>query len=195
MAERGWSLSDFLGFSPGSVLWCSFFLSRGCVRVCVLGDSRAVRDVARPKRRAHPRHGPPLPSCRRRRPQNLRLRHSGRLKRCLLKALLCSLLRLCLPNRRPTYQRAYGFILIHGIFSSSPLCIVLLLLVLSQPVTPPSLALMTGRPRYLQLDELLGRGWRLFSATASDQVKAPPQERGARQIWANSKYKLKKQAI
>ena len=41
-----------------------------------------------------------------------------------------------------------------------------------QPKTPASLELMTERPRYVFMHELMGYGWRLFSATASDQVSS-----------------------
>lgn len=40
-----------------------------------------------------------------------------------------------------------------------------------QPITPPSMELMTARQRYYFLHELMSYGWRLFSATSSDQVK------------------------
>lgn len=39
-----------------------------------------------------------------------------------------------------------------------------------QPVTPPSRELMTRRPRYEALLDLLGPGWLWFASTASDQV-------------------------
>jgi gamma-glutamylcysteine synthetase len=46
-----------------------------------------------------------------------------------------------------------------------------------QPITPASMELMTKRRRYGYLYEVLGEGWKLFSATASEQIHVAMTEK------------------